>query len=134
MSMEAHSLQTNCSARALAKFAAFMANKGSLNGKQMISEETWNKLHDNPTKLWLNGDQMDTSFTTGGVNKYEVDVPSPAPYWHLSNINGFYGWQGGGGTLHVWNPELKIGVGFSAYEHNEMQGFSLKAGKLTQIV
>ena len=29
-------------AQGLAKLAAFMANKGTLGGKQLMSEETWN--------------------------------------------------------------------------------------------
>ena len=26
---------------------------------------------------------------------------------------GFYGWYGAGGSVHQWNPELKIGFGFA---------------------
>jgi len=55
-----------CSARALAKIAAFMANGGTLGGTKMISEESWEKAHSNPTDDWLGKDMMKATITKGG--------------------------------------------------------------------
>ena len=45
---ETPSASMNSSARSLAKLGAFMANKGSLQEKQLISEQTWDDLHSEP--------------------------------------------------------------------------------------
>ena len=39
------------SARSLGKLAAFMANKGEFDDKRIISESTWDQMHDNRTLL-----------------------------------------------------------------------------------
>jgi hypothetical protein len=39
---EIPSIGDYCSARGLAKLAAYMANKGTLNGDQLMTEDTWN--------------------------------------------------------------------------------------------
>ena len=44
----------NCTARAMAKLGAFMANKGSLNGQTLMSEECWNEIHSDPSVKHLN--------------------------------------------------------------------------------
>ena len=41
LSMDGLAFNQQTSARSMAKMAAFMANKGTFEGKQMISEETW---------------------------------------------------------------------------------------------
>ena len=46
---EAVSALCSGNARGLAKLAAFMANKGSLNGEQLISEDAWEAAHEEPT-------------------------------------------------------------------------------------
>ena len=42
---------TTCmsNARSLAVMGAYMANKGTLNGKQLISEQTWETMHSEQT-------------------------------------------------------------------------------------
>ena len=35
-------------ARSLALLGAYMANKGTFNGKQLLSEQTWEKFHSEP--------------------------------------------------------------------------------------
>jgi CubicO group peptidase (beta-lactamase class C family) len=34
--------------RGMAKFAAYMANKGSFEGKTLLSEKTWEEMHSEP--------------------------------------------------------------------------------------
>ena len=48
--MEAPSWNVNASARSMGKWAAFLANKGTLDGKQLIKEETWDLMHKDPKK------------------------------------------------------------------------------------
>ena len=36
------------SARGLARLGAYMSNKGTLEGKQIMTEEAWRKFHDGP--------------------------------------------------------------------------------------
>ena len=62
LAMEAASFNVNASARNLAKLAAFMANKGTLDGKQLLSEDGWNKLHGEPKEGLMNH-VMETKFT-----------------------------------------------------------------------
>ena len=59
------------SARSLAKLAAFMANKGELGGKQLISRETWDQMHDNRTLLPHYGMNMRQVFSQGGVSIFD---------------------------------------------------------------
>ena len=46
---EIPSANGNCSARGLAKVAAMMANKGTFEGKTLLSPQTWEEMHLNPT-------------------------------------------------------------------------------------
>jgi hypothetical protein len=55
------------SARSLGKLAAFMANKGEFDGKRIISESTWDQMHDNRTLLPHYGMNMRQVFSQGGV-------------------------------------------------------------------
>ena len=61
----------NCmaSARGLAQLAAFMAGKGTFQGKQLLSEETWNEFHANPKFDWLDG-LFPSIISKGGCNHY----------------------------------------------------------------
>ena len=59
-----------CNARGLAKLAAIMVNRGKLDGKQLISEQTYDEFMSEP-KFELNcGMGQPTSFTKGGVNLF----------------------------------------------------------------
>lgn len=62
---ETSSANGHCSARGLATLAAFMANKGSFKGVQIMSTATWETMHSNPThakSLVIN-----TNFTQVGL-------------------------------------------------------------------
>ena len=61
---ETSSANGNCSARGLAKVAAAMANKGTFNGVQILSNKAWEALHSEPTyeNLW---GLLPTNFTQG---------------------------------------------------------------------
>ena len=62
------------SARGMAKMAAFMANKGTFEGKKLISEEIWEELH-SETKVseeWPHG--TCTAFTKGGFSHHGLHV------------------------------------------------------------
>jgi CubicO group peptidase (beta-lactamase class C family) len=66
---EIPSANMSSNARSLAKLSAFMAQKGSLNGKSLMSEDTWNAMHEEPTKGRLSFQAL-TYFTKGGLNAY----------------------------------------------------------------
>ena len=63
---ESPSVNCIASARGLAKMAAFMANKGTFDGSEYISEETWDKFHFNPTAEVFNG-VCPNVFSNGGA-------------------------------------------------------------------
>ena len=52
---ESPSVNCLASARGLAKMAAFMANKGTFDGTEYISEDTWDKFHLYPQTEMFNG-------------------------------------------------------------------------------
>lgn len=41
----------SASARGLAKLGTYMVNKGTMNGKTIMTEDAWNKFHANPLPL-----------------------------------------------------------------------------------
>lgn len=118
---------THASARGLAKMAAFMANKGKLGDKQLLSEETWNDMHSG-----LKGENtapfcIRTNFTKGGFNLFDQDLINEVPkneYYNDFAIfdqmemqcnhwrKGYYGWFGYGGALMQWQPTHNIGFGY----------------------
>ena len=55
-----------------------------------------------------------TCFTQGGVNHYcELDdVPNGEVVLMPPDRIGYYGWDGLGGSVMQWNPDLKIGFGY----------------------
>jgi len=92
----------NCSARGMAKLASIMSFKGTdPEGKSLISESAWKQMHDNVTSLEMMGTPF--SFSQGGICK--------AP--EGSNNEGYYGWNGYGGSSFQWHPELKIGFAYT---------------------
>ena len=133
LAVEGLSWNTVASARQLAKLAAFMANKGSLGEKQLLSEDGWNKLHAEPKKLKLDK-QWDSEFTQGGVNIYDVPVPNPPKEWHESNNNGFVGWMGWGGSIFQWHPELKIGYAFNPFTHSHYDMYCYRGSRMQKII
>jgi CubicO group peptidase (beta-lactamase class C family) len=100
------------SARGLAKLGAYLANKGTFEGKALISEETHNLMHANsrtlPDALWV----YRTTFTQGGLCHYDNDATMKGPKLpaHIPIIDKmevkmckprdkFYGWLGWGGGV-----------------------------------
>ena len=99
---ETSSANGNCSARGLARVGAAMANKGELDGTRLMSEETWQAMHDKPTRGKLFSVLATTTlFTQGGVAQYEEERA------------GWIGWMGYGGSVFQWHPELNIGFGYT---------------------
>lgn len=124
---EVNSVTTFATARGLAKFAGYMANKGTMNGKQLLSEETWNEMHSDPQSEIMLPFASGTSFTKGGVNLFDLEKSQSIPFnkfycsspiWkHMdyqfhAKRKGFYGWMGLGGSVLQWNPDLQLGFGY----------------------
>ena len=57
-------------ARSMAKLAAFMANRGKLEGKTLMSDEAWESMHSDPTREDCSRDIWSTNFTKGGVHYF----------------------------------------------------------------
>ena len=69
---ESASAFTCTNARSIALVGAYMANKGTFQGKQMISEDTWNKFHADPTKENMDG-YYPTAFNKGGAAVFGME-------------------------------------------------------------
>ena len=99
---ETSSANGNCSARGLARVGALMANKGEFEGVRLMSEDTWNAMHDKATAGFLLPPlPLNIPFTQGGVADYNDER------------TGWYGWLGHGGSVFQWHPDLKIGFGYT---------------------
>ena len=98
------SANTKASARGLAYLGGFMANKGTFNGRTIMSGSAWDKVHANPTLEPDFGSGMVTRFTDGGLDdltKPNVsDKVTWTPGWNEQQDmgRGFYGWFGLGGS------------------------------------
>ena len=99
---ETSSANGNCSARGLARVGALMANKGEFEGVRLMSEDTWNAMHDKATAgLLMPPLPLNVPFTQGGVADFNDERA------------GWYGWLGYGGSVFQWHPNLKIGFGYT---------------------
>ena len=99
------------SARGLAKLAAYMANKGKLGNKVLLSENAWDELHADYKTEILYGFNDTSTFSKAGVNKYgtELTKEEDREFGAFTNgklINktnsgreGFIGWAGLGGSV-----------------------------------
>merc|ERR1711962_1361871 len=78
------------------------------DGKRIIKESTWLKMHQEP-KVALDvvlGSR--TAYTQGGFNHYRnYENPNVMEAKHADRL-GWYGWQGYGGAVMQWHPTLKI--------------------------
>ena len=83
----------NASARGLGKLAAFMANKGTFDGKSIMSEDTWQEAHSDPVmKPELEGGWI-TNYTKGGYNLYNaVKRDDPSLPRNIYTGEGTGGW------------------------------------------
>ena len=102
---EMPSANGNCSARGLALVAAALANKGTINGVQVLSSNGWEEMHKDPAPALMNMDSslLKCAFTQGGVNVFEES----------SRRRGYIGWGGYGGSVFQWDPELRIGFAYT---------------------
>jgi CubicO group peptidase (beta-lactamase class C family) len=109
---ETPSANAHCSARGLAHIAAAMASGGQYNGKEVLSADAWQAMHEAPVQREMLG--LRTSFTQGGVAHFSATDSQSSKLEHASNQGreGFYGWMGLGGSLFQWHPEKKIGFSF----------------------
>ena len=120
---ETSSANGNCSARGLAKLGAAMAGQGTLGGVTVLSNKAWQALHAEPTEVTIFG-LLPTNFTQGGVNKFEEKGGV--------GRDGYYGWFGYGGSVFEWNPELKIGFGYTVTLLHWQDPFTNNKGRLLQ--
>lgn len=96
---ETFSANVSASARGLSKLGKIMANRGVSDGKRYMSKRGWREFHSGKDTRLDEFIGYPTTFTDGGAS---VD--------HLSE--GFYGWDGFGGSVFVWNPELNISFSY----------------------
>ena len=108
---ETPSANANASARGLAKLAAVMANKGQLNGKELMSVDAWNALHREPLEKDMG--VAKATFTQGGVALFgQQSFDNSLGRALNEGREGFYGWMGLGGSIFQWHPEHNIGFGY----------------------
>ncbi len=109
---ETPSAAANCSARGLAKIAAMMSAGGKWAGREYLSEEAWNAMHEDPVEAEMGF--IATNFTQGGVNLFTEASAKSTGLDRALNVGreGFYGWMGAGGSIFQWHPRHEIGFGF----------------------
>ena len=125
---ESPSTFCHASAEGLAKLGQFMANRGTFQGNQLISEATWDQYHSEiTTKVeMMTGTRW--TFCKGGSGvmgeKAIVDCPWDERFQtkkfndrteeHLfKNCNGWLGWGGFGGSAFRYNHEMKMSIGYT---------------------
>lgn len=129
---ETPSANTKSSARTLARIAAVMSARGTLSGREYLTEEAWAELHAEPIEAALGG-VIPTRFTQGGVNQFTPAGKGSARLERDFNggREGFYGWMGLGGSIFQWHPEHDIGFAFVVTELHVLD-FLNERGKVYQ--
>ncbi|KAJ3161582.1 hypothetical protein HK101_000801 [Irineochytrium annulatum] len=89
--------------RTLARFAAFMANHGSLDGKTLISEKTYRRAHEQLPRTLDAVMKKNLTFVNSGWGVMK-DVFTPNFTWT--------GWAGAGGSMIWWNSEYNIAFSY----------------------
>lgn len=77
-----------------------MANKGTFDGKELLSEEVWEEMHSEPTiqyeSMMLGRPPCRNIFTKGGFSKYSHECMEGNHTYvekaSYQNNDGFYGW------------------------------------------
>ena len=98
-----------------------------MQGGSLLSARAVAKMQQRPT-LGYPVQGMKTLFTQGGVNYYadghnptrhdspqqEERIEDGGSLRHHTTLvpAGLYGWNGYGGALHVWDPELELGFAY----------------------
>jgi len=94
---EVPSANGHCSARGLAKIASVMANKGSIDGIEILSEETWTEFHHGyEEKEIMYPFGLQSHFSHGGVNYFKTyeNASTESVKFSNENRNGYFGWMG----------------------------------------
>ena len=89
MTAEINSQSAFATARGLGKLAGYMANKGTMNGKQFMSEEAWNDMHSEPKGEFILPFANSSHFTKGGVCLFDLELADkiePLPYYTSNPI------------------------------------------------
>lgn len=136
-------------ARGLARFAAFMANRGSLDGKRLLSEETWEEFHSEATVENQVALGMRSIYTKGGVAEFDLDRVRATPRhpWFKNQYypdqceeavnlhrQGYFGTFGYGGAVFNWHPELQIGFAYIPCDLFLCDFFDLKGSLIQKAV
>lgn len=130
-----------CNARGLGKLAAAMANKGTIGDCCAMNEETWELMHADKDCSEMFRDWNFIS-CQGGVFHYDKAALmehrggklSKSEEIFIDGRDGFYGWQGSGGSSCNWNPDLKIGIGYVPNDLHMIDEFYLRPARLTKCV
>ena len=146
---EGASFSCFASAEGLAKCAAFMANKGTFQGHQLISEATWDAFHDGiDVKIEAMG-LMRWVYNQGGAAVHKKEERDKLPWddklmdkggmsslvedTGAENNEGWIGWMGMGGSNMKWHPELKISIGYTCSRLIWLDFNCLKATEFQKI-
>lgn len=136
---------TQANAKSLGKLAAFMANKGTLNGVELISKATWNEMMSEVKEEKEH--VMVTRYTKGGFGVFKHSsnlgnlaetklwVGNTALLEHCvsDNRDGWYGQWGYGGSLIMMYPELNIGFSYVPRDFT-LFDFSKRGAVLQRLV
>jgi len=102
----------------LAVIAGLLSTQGS---DQILSQEVKEKMHQDPTVGYPLGG-LKTFFTQGGVNHFldgtdytrsaKTEESGKFKLWAQQIPARMYGWNGYGGSVHVWDREMQIGFAY----------------------
>lgn len=122
-----------------------MANKGSLNGKQLISEETWNEMMSEPKFQVDACYALSSNQTKGGFNKFDssLKVDEQSPYYSEVTIamkdrlndlrDGWYGWIAYGGSVIMFHPEHKMSLSYVPNDIYRLEFGHVRAANLQKL-
>jgi len=102
---EAPSYGGFANARSMAKLASMMVNKGSWEGKKILSTQGYEKASECVIPTYDHALGMTSSACLGGFARTIDALPDVDDDW--------YGWAGLGGSLVMWNPKLKTGFAYT---------------------
>ena len=76
-----------------------------------------------------------TNFTKGGLNKYIILEATPTNEVSLMppERNGYFGWDGLGGSVMQWHPSLKIGFGYTPSKLHWYNAYSHIGANLQKV-
>ena len=88
------------------------------------------------SKNFPDGNNIQSNFTLGGFNYFtKIEYNSKTEAEELyKNRQGFYGWQGFGGSIIQWHPTLNIGFAFVPTLLNSLDMFNSRGAFLQQLV